>query len=68
MALDALVTALMPSVFDTHKLASGTVGIFEKRVTPEAKLSGFVERQKLFVVRMIYGWAVTVFTFDRRVC
>jgi hypothetical protein len=65
MALDTFFTSFVPPVFNTHQFATGTIGIFEPGVTPEAKLSGRVERQILFVVRMIYRWAVTVFTFDR---
>ena len=43
------------------------VGIFEPGMASETEPSGRVENQILLVIRVIYGWAMTVFTFDRRV-
>ena len=65
MALDAFSAPFMPLVFDAHKFAASTIGIIEPGVTPETELSRRIERQKLFVIRMVDGWTVTVFTFDR---
>jgi len=67
MALDTFSASSVPLVFDTHQIATRAVGIFEPGVAPETKPSGRVESQILLIIRVVYGWAMTVFTFDRRV-
>ena len=65
MALYAFIAAFMSSVFDTKQLTSSTIGVFEPGMTPKAEFPACVEGKKLFVIRVINGWAMTVFTFDR---
>jgi hypothetical protein len=65
MALNAFSASLVPPVFDTHQIAASTIGIFEPGMTPETKFSGRIKRQVFFVVGMIDGWTMTVFTFNR---
>jgi hypothetical protein len=65
MALDTFLTSLVPPVFNTYQFTTRAVGVFEPGVTPETKRSGRIERQILFVIRMIHRGTVTVFTFDR---
>jgi hypothetical protein len=64
MTSRAFLSPLVPAVFNAQKRSSVGIRVFKIGVTPEAQLSGSVERKKLNVVGVVYGRAVAVFAFD----
>jgi hypothetical protein len=67
MALDTFIATFVPSIFNTHEFAASTIGVIEKCMASQAKLSGRIQGKKFLVVRMIDGRTMAIFAFDRRV-
>jgi hypothetical protein len=66
MATTAFTSSPVCAVYDARHRASVAIRVSKIRMTPEAKLSAGIDKQRLNTGRMIYSWPMTVLALDRR--